>query len=83
MPDEVPMSHEELRRKYETNLDDLSPEDRAMVLRQRESLREAFRRGDERRAREGGEPPRQRPGDNFAIGLSDDFTPYPTKRPSE
>ncbi|MGV9294421.1 hypothetical protein [Amycolatopsis sp. NPDC003676] len=83
MTENRPLTNEELRAKYETNLDDLSPADRELVLRQQAALKEAFRRGDERRAREGGEPPRQRPGDNFAIGLDDSFTPYQPKEPRD
>ncbi|MEV4728929.1 hypothetical protein [Saccharopolyspora sp. NPDC049426] len=67
----TPLSHEELVRKYSTDWSKRSPEERAAAEADREWLRELHRSG--RRST-------PKPGDNFPIGLDDNFKPFPAKR---
>ncbi|WP_406688620.1 hypothetical protein REH65_19670 [Saccharopolyspora sp. ID03-671] len=66
-----PLSHEELVRKYSADWSKLPPEKREALEASREWMRELHRSGRQ------GTP---KPGDNFPIGLDDDFKPFPAKR---
>jgi hypothetical protein len=66
---ESEVDHEELRRKYHTDPATLPPHVRARMEAVQAKLAAM---------RATGIPPRpQRPGDNFAIGLDDNFQPFP------
>jgi hypothetical protein len=66
---ESEVDHDELYRKYHTDLSTVPPHVRARVEAAQARLAEI---------RASGIPPRpQRPGDNFAIGLDDNFNPFP------
>lgn len=67
----TPLSHEELVRKYSTDWSKRSPEERAAAEADRKWLRELYRSG--RRST-------PKPGDNFPIGLDNNFKPFPAKR---
>jgi hypothetical protein len=71
MPEE-PLSNEELRRRYHTNIEDLPPE-------LQEPLRKLMAAAARNRATGKVAPPR-RAGDNFAIGLDDNLEPFPVDR---
>jgi len=66
----TPLSHEELLRKYD-DVSELSPEVRSKTDANREWMRKLHRSG--RRSI-------PKPGDNFPIGLDDNFKPFPAKR---
>ncbi|GAB3286784.1 hypothetical protein [Parasphingorhabdus pacifica] len=69
------MTPEEMIKRFATNLDDLPPERRARIEAASEQLREKKARG---------EYATPKPGDNFPIGIDDNFKPFPVrKRPGE
>lgn len=59
-------------RRFETDPDTLSPQDREFIDAADEHLRKLHERGVYSAGK---------PGDNFAIGLDDDYKPFPVTKP--
>lgn len=66
------MDHEELIRRFHIDPETLSPEVRAIV-----DAANAHTQALEER----GQHSTRRPGDNFAIGLDDNYNPFPVTNP--
>jgi hypothetical protein len=70
------MDHEEMLRRFQDDLDELDPETRARIDAASEHLRGLHERGEYSPGKPG--------EDNFAIGLDDNYQPFPlAKRPGD